>query len=215
MSDRHVAFLDLDGTLIDSAGGILTGVRLAFESVDAAVPDNATMRSWIGPPVRETLVRELGALGPEAVQHANAVFRAYFDDVGMHESVVFPGIPSALDGIAADGAMIVVVTHKPMALAEAAIRKHGLDGWVRGIYAPPSPSVAVPKADLFAAAIGDTHPSSAMAAGDRAGDIHAAAAHGVASVGVAWGYGSTAELRAAGARAIARDVGDLPAMLRP
>jgi len=173
------------------------------------------MRSWIGPPVRETLVSELGALGPDAVQHANAVFRAYFDDVGMHESVVFPGIASALDDIAADGAMIVVVTHKPMALAESAICQHGLDAWVQGIYAPPSPTVGVPKADLFAAAIGVTQPRSATAAGDRAGDIHAAAAHGVASVGVAWGYGTTAELRDAGARAIAQDVGDLPALLRP
>ena len=75
MSDRHVVLLDLDGTLIDSAPGILAGIHEAFRAVDVVPPADAVMRAWIGPPVRETLARELGVHGDAAVERANAAFR--------------------------------------------------------------------------------------------------------------------------------------------
>jgi phosphoglycolate phosphatase len=45
--------------------------------------------------------------------------------------------------------------------------------------------------------------------GDREHDVRGAAVHGVATIGVLWGYGSRAELQAAGAAAIVETVADL------
>jgi len=45
--------------------------------------------------------------------------------------------------------------------------------------------------------------------GDRRQDIEGARAHGVATVGVLWGYGDRAELESAGAKHIASEPADL------
>lgn len=210
MSGGHVVLLDLDGTLIDSAPGIVEGMRVAFAAVNAPVPDEALMRSWIGPPVRETLARELAAHGAAAVERANAAFREYFDSVGAHESVVFEGVPGALAQIAQAGAVMSVVTHKPEGLARLALDQHGLTGHIVTLHAPPSAGVGVPKADLFREALGATCPTSVISVGDRGSDICAAAACGIPGVGVAWGYGSTHELQEAGALRVVGSPSDLP-----
>ncbi len=211
----HLVLLDLDGTLIDSAPGIVSGIARAYEAVDLDVPDEALMRSWIGPPVRETLTRELGSRGDDVMRRAVAAFRAYFDTQGAHESVVFPGVHDAMSEIAGAGSVMVVVTHKPAPLAELALAQHGLDAHVRGLYAPPSPSFAMSKERLFAQAIAAHAPTSAMAVGDRGEDIRAAAAHGISGVGVRWGYGNEHELVEAGAVALIADPADLPSAVAP
>jgi phosphoglycolate phosphatase len=213
MSSRHVVLLDLDGTLIDSAPGILAGIRAAFEAVDLLPPDDSLMRAWIGPPVRETLQRELGPYGDAVVDRANVAFRAYFDTTGAYESVPFEGIHDALTAVAQAGALMSVVTHKPLPLAQIAVAQHGLDAYIEGIHAPPSPQVAVPKDQLFAEALDATRPQTVISVGDRGSDIRAAAAHGVGGIGVAWGYGDTAELHDAGALVVLSAPADLPAVV--
>ena len=47
--------------------------------------------------------------------------------------------------------------------------------------------------------------------GDREFDVTAAARNGIPTVGVTWGYGSRAELQAAGAAALCDAPGDLAA----
>lgn len=214
MTRGLLVLLDLDGTIIDSAPGIVAGMRRAFAAVQCDVPADAVLRSWIGPPVLRTLERELGEQGPDVVALANAAFRDYFDTVGAHETEPFAGMPQALRSLDSSGAAVVVVTHKPLPLAELALSAHDLRSLVRSIHAPPSPGTWVPKEDLFAAAL-TRHPSSSVvAAGDRGSDVEAAAAHRVPSVGVTWGYGTAEELRGAGAVALAAIADDLPPLLR-
>ncbi len=213
MSSDRLALLDLDGTLIDSARGIIAGMQRAFVAVGADVPTDEVLRSWIGPPVLSTLERELGAQGREVVSQANAAFREYFDATGAHETAVFPGIPEAMCDLAREGFALVVVTHKPRSLAELALTSHDLQSSVAAIHAPSGPGDAVPKEQLFAAALAGFGSGMAIAAGDRATDVAAAAVHGVPSIGVMWGYGSEAELTEAGAVALASVAEDLPALL--
>jgi phosphoglycolate phosphatase len=215
VSSGHVAFLDLDGTILDSAAGVVASMREAYAAVGIASPDEATLRSWIGPPVLRILERELGPQGDEVVQAANARFRAYFDEVGAGQSQVFAGMAEAMGEVAGAGTTIVVVTHKPLSLAEAALAQHELDGLVDAVHAPASPSVYEAKDDLFAQAIARARPRTAMAAGDRATDIEAAAMRGVGSIGVTWGFGTAEELLAAGARALAAHPAELPSLLAP
>ena len=213
MSDRHVVLLDLDGTLVDSSSGILAGLHDAFRAVDVVPPDDAVMRAWIGPPVRETLTRELGSHGDAVVRHANAAFREYFDTVGAYESVPFTGIYDALAEVSRMGALMSIVTHKPLPLAEIALTQHGLDVFVQTLHAPPTPSMAVPKEELFAEALDATRPSTVISVGDRGSDIRAAAMHDIAGVGVTWGYGGVEELLGAGAVSIATVPTELPALV--
>jgi phosphoglycolate phosphatase len=213
VSHSLLVLLDLDGTIIDSAPGIVAGMRRAFAEVGDEVPDDEVLRSWIGPPVLHMLERELGARGPDVVARANGAFREYFDTTGAHETTVFPGMADALAGMHGDGAGAVVVTHKPLPLAQVALAEHDLDHLVRSIHAPPSASTWVPKEELFAAALSAFQAYAVVAAGDRGGDVVAAAVHGVPSVGVTWGYGTADELREAGAACLASSAEELVTML--
>jgi phosphoglycolate phosphatase len=212
--DQSLVLFDLDGTIIDSAPGIVAGMRRAFAEVGEDVPPDDVLRSWIGPPVLRTLERELGEQGADVVARANTAFRGYFDTVGAHETETFPGMQRVIEMLDMDDAAIVVVTHKPLPLAELALAEHQLAELVRAIHAPPTPGTWVPKEKLFAAALAATRAHAVVAAGDRAGDVHAAAAHGVPTVGVTWGYGTVDELEAAGAAALAADADELLAALQ-
>ena len=50
--------------------------------------------------------------------------------------------------------------------------------------------------------------------GDTKFDVIGAAAHGIPTIGVAWGYGETADMEAAGAKAIAQSPEHLVELLR-
>lgn len=56
-------------------------------------------------------------------------------------------------------------------------------------------------------------PTAAVMIGDRRYDIEGAAAEGIASIGVLWGYGSREELAAAGAGQIVGTIPELRALL--
>jgi phosphoglycolate phosphatase len=214
VTSGHVVFLDLDGTILDSAPGIVAGLREAYAAAGMHPPDDGVLRSWIGPPVINTLTRELGPRGDDVVKAANRGFRDYFDAIGAYQSEPYAGIPASMESMSAVAAL-VVVTHKPRSLAEIALSQHGLSDLVTSVHAPPGPTEFIPKEDLFAEAICAACPQTAIAAGDRGSDVHAASAHGIPSIGVTWGYGSAQELRSAGAVALATTPRELCALTAP
>ena len=63
-------------------------------------------------------------------------------------------------------------------------------------------------------ALGLAPGADAPLVGDRRHDAEAAAANGLRCVGVLWGIGDEAELRAAGANPIVHEPRDLPSALR-
>ena len=76
----------------------------------------------------------------------------------------------------------------------------------------PDRTEAEPKEETLARALelvgGCDVPASVMV-GDRHHDIDAAHAHGMAAIGVLWGFGSREELSEAGARAVVADADEL------
>ena len=46
---------DLDGTIIDSGPGILHCVAHAYKNLGIPVPDVAILRTFVGPPLRDSL----------------------------------------------------------------------------------------------------------------------------------------------------------------
>lgn len=209
----RAAFIDLDGTIVDSAPGIIAGVLEAYAAVGVTPPDEMTVRSWIGPPVLSTFERELGRRGHGVVQRANQAFRTYFDSIGRTQAQLFDGIVDALEAIAGSEMSIVVITQKPLPLAEDALETFGLAPFVEALYAPRASAPQEPKMALFDRALADLRPTSGVGAGDRASDVSAAARFGIATVGVTWGYGTRDELIGAGAVGLAAATTDLPELL--
>ncbi|PYN41806.1 MAG: hypothetical protein DMD95_18435 [Candidatus Rokuibacteriota bacterium] len=91
----------------------------------------------------------------------------------------------------------------------------GLDHYFAGVYGPELEGRFDDKIDLLAHLLATEGISAerAVMIGDRAGDIVAARANRVRSIGVLWGYGSESELADAGADGLCASPSELASCL--
>ena len=92
---RTILF-DLDGTLTDSAIGIINCVQYALQHLGIEVEDRSTLRCFIGPPLLDTFMREFD-LNRQQAEEAVAKYRERYAVIGMFENEIYPGIDSLLE----------------------------------------------------------------------------------------------------------------------
>ena len=214
-SPSPLVLLDLDGTLTDSAPGIVAGIRHAYGALGLPVPDDATLRSFVGPPITDTFPPH--GVPADRVDAAVRAYREAYAAGGMYDNRVFDGIPEVLRALRAAGCTLAVATSKPEVYAKPICDRYGLTELVDGVFGAPLDEGTSTKATVIAqalASLGRTSPvdpadGPALMVGDREHDVHGAAEHGIACVGVTWGYAAPGELADAGAVALVDDVADL------
>jgi phosphoglycolate phosphatase len=198
-----VALFDIDGTLCDPGDGISAAAQHALAQFGIAEDDEAALRRFVGPPLEHSFADVYG-LGPAEVLAAVAHYREHYRGSGLGRYRAYPGIEEVLQRLAAAGVRLGVVTAKMQEFAEQALRNTGLLPYFATV-SGPAPQEVVTKdvtlgkaLDLVGAPLVDV-----VMIGDREHDIHAARAHGIDSIGVQYGYGTRAELSAAGATHLA------------
>ena len=212
----HLLF-DLDGTLTDSGPGIVNCVNHALVELGHAAVAEAEIRGMIGAPLSRIFPRLFGSEDTSLVDRAIAAYRARFDEVGIFENELYPGIADALQALGDGGHTLQVVTAKPAVTARRVVEHFRIQHHFAALHGPELDQRTCDKADLVAAALryaGGLDETVVMI-GDRRDDVLAARAHGVTAVGAGWGYGSPDELAAAGAVFVARDVSALMEWIRP
>ncbi|WP_051574620.1 HAD-IA family hydrolase [Mycobacterium sp. URHB0044] len=188
MSAQLVIF-DLDGTLTDSARGIVSSFRHALGEIGAPVPDGDLAGRIVGPPMHLTL-KTMG-LG-DRVDEAMAAYRADYTTRGWAMNSVFDGIPALLDDLLAAGVRMAVATSKAEPTAKRIIEHFGLDGHFEVIAGAGVDGARSSKADVLSRALDQLGPlpDRVLMVGDRSHDVLGAAAHGIDTVVVEWGYGA-------------------------
>ena len=88
---RKCVIFDLDGTLTRSEEGIWNCVRYAAEKLGFPVPDAATLRKFIGPPLGWSFMEYMG-MSEEMANKAVSTYRERYEAVGLFENRVYPGI---------------------------------------------------------------------------------------------------------------------------
>lgn len=193
-SPPPLVIFDLDGTLVDSGANILAGLRATFTELGLPVPDDAELTHYIGPPVRQSFLARAG-LDREGAEQAGRIYARLSDERFRDGVSVYPGTRAALDALARWGALLAVATSKPETQALALLDEHDLLEPFAAVvgYLPTG------ERETKAAIIGEvlrrtgTSPAWTVMVGDTAHDIAGAKANGLASVWVAWGYGSPHE----------------------
>jgi phosphoglycolate phosphatase len=184
----QLVIFDLDGTLTDSARGIVSSFRHALGSVRAAVPDGDLASMIVGPPMQHTLGR-LG-LG-ERTDAAIAAYRADYTSRGWAMSDLFDGIPELLADLRSAGVRLAVATSKAEPTARRILAHFGVEEYFEVVAGASVDGSRAAKADVVAHALAQlgTLPERTMMVGDRSHDVEGAAAHGIGTVVVQWGYG--------------------------
>lgn len=211
---QHILF-DLDGTLTDPGLGITNSVIYALNKFHIDAPDRSALYRFIGPPLLDSFMEFYG-FSEEQSLLAVRYYREYFQVRGLYENEVYSGIPEVLAALKARGRTLLLATSKPEEYAVEILRHFHLYQYFDFIAGATMDGSRSRKADVIAHAldIGRVSPlSSAVMVGDREHDILGAGQIGLDSIGVLYGYGSEAELQAAGATYIARQPSDLLSLI--
>lgn len=208
-------FFDLDGTLTDPIQGITRSVQYALRHFGIDVADLRTLCAFIGPPLKDSF-REYYGMNDAEAKTAVARYREYFAGRGIFENRLYDGIPELLADLQAAGRKLVMATSKPTPYARRIAHHFGFSDRFTLISGSTFDGARITKSDVIRHALGRLRiadPASVLMIGDRRHDIEGAAATGLGSIGVLWGYGSREELEAAGADRLAADIGQLRGML--
>jgi phosphoglycolate phosphatase len=206
---------DLDGTIVDSAPGITSTLAYTFEELGRPVPGPAELLAYVGPPILDSFRERAGMSMGEAAA-ALAIYRPRYLEIGALDSTVFPGVADVLKAVHAAGIPLSLATSKPETPAKLILSHYGLLDEFDVITGASDDEVRSSKADVVAealvrlAAIG-ADLSRPVLVGDRKHDVEGAAANGIPTIFVDWGYGGAEEQ--AGAIAVMPTPADLQKLL--
>lgn len=185
---------DLDGTLSDSARGILASLRHAF-AVNGLPPlDPEVERSMLGPPFYESLPP---FIGEAALSDVIAAYRQYYGMHGMLDTEPYPGIVDVLSGLRARGVRLAVATSKPEHYAVPIVEHLGMAGFFETVGGDELDGSLRTKALVLGKVLGRLgapDPSMVLMVGDRSHDVAGAREHAIDAIGAGWGYAPPGEL---------------------
>ncbi len=205
---KKAVFFDLDGTLTDSGEGIINCAILALNHFGIPVESRESLRVFVGPPLSDSM-RRFG-VPEDRVEEAVKVFRSRYLTVGKFENFPYPGIRELLERLKAAGVRLFIATSKPETTANEVLEHFELNQYFEEICGSTMDGSRVSKEDVITylfSKIGSME--QVVMVGDTTYDVLGAAAHGIPTIGVSWGYGEVADMQKAGAIAIANTTDEL------
>ncbi len=201
-----LVIFDLDGTLLDTVGDLAVACNAMLAQRGLPEHTYADYRGFVGNGILRLVERAL----PEELRSADYVaaaradFVAYYIDHIDRYTKPYAGIPELLDALTRKGVRLAVASNKFRQGTEKLIRRFfpevpfaAVLGQRPGVALKPDPAIV--EEILALAGIARER---VLYVGDSGIDMQTAAAAGVRSVGVTWGFRSREELMQAGAGAL-------------
>ena len=211
----HV-FFDLDGTLTDSAEGIVKSVQYSVVKMGLPAPPLEDLKVFVGPPLMEMYQSFFGFTTEEAAK-AVSFYRQRYVPTGMLENAVYDGIVPMLERLLQKGKKLYVATSKPEVYSRRILKHFQLDQYFTFIGGASLDSSRNEKGKVIRYVMETCQlwaPDTIIMVGDRLHDILGAKECGLRSIGVTYGYGSREELIQYGADFIAETVPDIDKIIQ-
>ena len=210
-------FWDLDGTITDPRGGIISAYFEFLREANLAVPAEADLLWVIGPPLRECMSTLLKTNDKTVIEAAVVRYRFWYVDKGlMYRDTPYDGIKALLVDLRSAGYRMFVATAKAHNYARLILAHWGLDNLFEDIHGSEIDGTRGNKSDLLKW-MTDRYQiptnQQVLMIGDRKHDVIAAKNNNLASAAIGYGYGSKEELTSAGADHYCPSIADLRALL--
>ncbi len=199
MNRYKCLLFDLDGTLTDSAPGIINCLRHSLTIMGFDMPEMP--ERFLGPPLYESFAEYCG-MNREQVLEAVKIFRERYSTKGLFENSVYPDVPEMLEKLKGSGFRLMVATSKVDEYAERILDRFGIADYfefIGGARIDGSRNEKWEVIEHVLSSMSITDRSSVLMIGDRKNDVAGAHKTGLECMGILWGYGSEEELRTAGA----------------
>lgn len=213
-----LVIFDLDGTLLNTIGDLAASVDYVMRSRNLPEHSDAEYRQMVGGGIKRLVERALPAAlaADEAyVEECVAQFRRYYVENIDRHTHPYDGMPALLHRLQRCGVKVAVASNKFQHGTERLVAKFfsdvefvAIEGNREGAPLKPDPQIV-----RNIMAIADVPAERTIMVGDSGIDIRTAAAAGIASVGVAWGFRFAEELYDAGATKVASTISELEEIL--
>ncbi len=215
-SDHQNIIFDLDGTLTDSAEGVINSIRYALQKAGIDTCDSE-LKSFIGPPLQSSFREKYGFTEAE-VRQAIGYFREYYREKGIYQNRLYPGVEQMLHRLHQNRKRIYLATSKATRFAETILKHFQVDHYFTYLSGATFDGTRVEKTDvldhLFEQNSGLDRNRTVMV-GDRKHDIIGARSYNLTSIAVTYGYGTREELRKENPDYYADSVPELTTLLLP
>lgn len=198
---KYVIF-DLDGTLNDPYEGITSCIKYALDSVGIEENDPDKLRSYIGPPLRNTFA--LYGFGEEDCEKLVKKYREKFLVEGIHQNVPYEGVHEMLRALHEHGCRIALASCKPEKACNIILEEQDMMKYFDTVCGATEDKTLDTKPAIIGVALsrlgisGDELEHTYMV-GDRDMDMLGAHENKITAVGALFGYGGREELLSAGA----------------
>jgi len=187
----HILF-DLDGTLTNPRLGIGNSLKYALRQMQIDGYSDEILDKFIGPPLQHGF-KTLFGLNERNTELAVEHFRTYFGDRGMYENEPYQGIQELLEELHLSGKRVYIVTSKLEKFAKIIMQHFGFDKYLDDLQGAEATGEHSGKGQLIAQLMERNRipaSSSVVMIGDTHYDLAGANENNIASIAVAYGFGS-------------------------
>ena len=210
---------DLDGTITKSEEGIFNCIKYALDWAGIPYPEYGVFRSFIGPSLYDSFVREFG-MGDAQAKEMVAKYRERYNVVGLFEAEVYDGVADTLRMLKEKGCILSVATSKPTEPTLRILEKFGVRKYFDVVVGSNPDGTGSDKKNIISQVLESLKKDHGLTEdmidenqvvmiGDRRYDIEGGKACGLQTIGVLYGYGSKEEFEAAGADHIVETPNDI------
>lgn len=209
-----IALFDLDGTLTNSGPGVMECVKQTLEYMKKPVPPRETLRKFIGPPLWNSFTVLCG-MSPREAEQGIDFFRGIYNETGVYNNSVYPGIPEVLGDLQDAGTIVTVATSKPGSMTKVVLDYFQLSPYFEIVSAADESDKGGGKEELILPVLKKARcaPEEAVMIGDTKFDAAGARKAGTDFVGVLYGFGTEEEMRREGGKKFAHTAADLKNLL--
>lgn len=197
---QNIIIFDLDGTLTDSAEGVIRSAQHMQEKMGIPKWADEDLKFIVGPPLIKTFTEDFH-MNKEDAQRALGFFRERYASVGLFENKVYAGIPEMLAELRKKGKRLAVATSKKEETAVRILKHYEIDGQFEVIGGDNREIGRDTKAKVIEYVLQTmkAKKEDAIMVGDRKFDVEGAHLVGIPCIAVEFGYGDRAEFDACGA----------------
>ena len=203
---------DVDGTLIDSAPGILHTLEEVFQKMGVDVT-GVNLRRYLGPPLRKSFGEHF--TDPALIEKATDLYRTSYAVKGSHECAVFPGVLQMLQTLKDAGFLLCTATSKPTKVVTPILEEQGLSSYFSFVGGASMDESRDNKTDVIRHVLDQPvmQGKRVLMVGDRCDDMQGARNCGLDAAAVLYGYGSREELASFHPVLLAESCADLAAQI--
>ena len=211
-----LVIFDLDGTVLNTIGGLTHAVNAALAMNGIAPKDTDEVKAMIGNGTRKLIERSLASVpsGDKLFEKVYSDYSKFYLENCSYDTFPYEGVPEMLKALREHGIKCAVVTNKPDAAAKKLIEENfgelilETHGNVPEVPVKPDPTFVYKTMESLGASSSET-----VYIGDSDVDIKTGIAAGIDYISVDWGFRSRDFLIENGAGLIFSDPSSLTSYL--